>query len=82
MNLLLRLIISKSVLQSVLFNLMASTSKIIEAMNNVTLEDEEDEGLSFDMSGEETILDNCADYNAELCLVGRFLVEELLISLQ
>lgn len=54
---------------------MASTSNIIEAMNNVTIEDEEDEGLAFEVEAGEQYLDASQEINAELCLVGRFLVD-------
>lgn len=47
---------------------MASTSKIIEAMNNMVLDDEEDEGLAFEEI--EKTSDGSQDFNVELCLVG------------
>lgn len=50
---------------------MASTSNIIEAMNCISLEDEEEEGLAFEVETGEA--DGNPDYNANLCLVGRFL---------
>lgn len=54
---------------------MASTSSILEAMNNIMLEDDKDEGLAFqgDDGGEK--IEEHGDFNAELCLVGRFLSE-------
>lgn len=54
---------------------MASTSNIIEAMNNVTLEDEEEDGLAFEVPTGDQYGDDNLEINAELCLVGRFLVE-------
>lgn len=54
---------------------MASTSNIIQAMNNVTLDDEEEEGLAFEVETGEQCLDTNQEFNAELCLVDRFLVE-------
>lgn len=54
---------------------MASTSKIIEAMNSMALDDKEDEGLAFEEEAGEKSFDGSRDFNAELCLVERFLFE-------
>lgn len=54
---------------------MASTSSILEAINNVTLEDEEDDGLAFQGGIGEDQTEGQGDYVAELGLVGRFLSE-------
>ncbi|XP_074326563.1 uncharacterized protein LOC141664509 [Apium graveolens] len=54
---------------------MASTSKIIEIMNNIKLDDEEDEGPALEVEARDQDLDSNTQINAELCLVGRFLVE-------
>lgn len=54
---------------------MASTSNLVKAMNNITLEDEEDEGLAFEVSTEDRLTDQ--EFNAQLCLVGRFLVDDV-----
>lgn len=52
---------------------MASTSNLVEAMNNITLEDEENEGLAFEVTTEDLNVDQ--EINPHLCLVGRFLVD-------
>lgn len=54
---------------------MASTSNLIQSMNNISLEDEEEGGLmlNIETSGENTEAINNID--VKLCLVGRFLVE-------
>lgn len=54
---------------------MALTSSILEVMNNVTLEDEEDEGLAFQGDTGIEQGEGQGDFIAELCLVGRFLSE-------
>lgn len=54
---------------------MASTSNIIQAMNNITLEDEEEGGLAFDIGVEGGDTEVTGNIDAKLCLVGRFLVE-------
>lgn len=54
---------------------MASTSSILEVMNNITLEDEEDEGLAFQGGEGVEQIDGQGEFNTELCLVGRFLSE-------
>lgn len=57
------------------FLFLASTSNIIETMNNISLDDEEDDGLILEGIAGETFLESIKDFNAELCLVGRFLIE-------
>lgn len=71
--------IKSSILFHSLFRLfiqtMASTSNITQAMNNITLDDEEEGGITFDIGegGVNEGVDNNID--TKLCLVGRFLVD-------
>lgn len=54
---------------------MASTSSIIQAMKEITLEDEEEGGLALEVDeeqGKETAFNG---FNATLCLVGHFINE-------
>lgn len=54
---------------------MASSSNIIDAMNTITLEDEEEDILAIE---EEEIQANnnlYSGYNARLCIVGRFITK-------
>lgn len=54
---------------------MASSSNILDAMNNITLDDEEEGVLAIE--GIEANVDNqgFANFNAKLCVVARFLTE-------
>lgn len=54
---------------------MASTSIIINAMNNITLEDEEDGGLALEEIVGETGGEGFKDFDVKLCLMGRFITE-------
>lgn len=54
---------------------MASTSSIIEAMNNVTLEDEEDGVLTLNDVEKSIGNDSLSGLNPRLCLVGKFITE-------
>lgn len=47
----------------------------MEAMNNITLEDEEDSGIALEGLDGENQSEGFQNYNAELCLVGRFITE-------
>lgn len=52
---------------------MVSKDSLIDAMNNISLEDEEDRGLMFDPI---TLSNNdhlASDFDAKLCVVARFL---------
>lgn len=54
---------------------MASNENIIQAMNNITLEEEEEDNLALDLSASnegEQILNS---FNTKLCVVARFLSE-------
>ncbi|KAK1378816.1 DUF4283 domain-containing protein [Heracleum sosnowskyi] len=54
---------------------MANTSSIIDAMNNITLEDEEEGGLAI--AGED-VNENVhlfTGFNANLCVVARFITD-------
>lgn len=54
---------------------MASTSKLIQAMNDITLEDEEEGGMVLGGTdvNEDAVISH--GFNNKLCLVGRFIVE-------
>lgn len=54
---------------------MASSSHLIQAMQDITLEEEEEGGLALEGLEEDGEGANFCDYNAKLCLVGRFLSE-------
>ncbi|XP_074347410.1 uncharacterized protein LOC141686264 [Apium graveolens] len=54
---------------------MASTSHIVEAMQHITLDEEEEGGLALEGFEEAGQGENLGDFNAKLCLVGRFLSE-------
>lgn len=52
---------------------MASTSSIIDAMNNVTLDDEEDGVLLVNEAEEMNVNESFSGFNPNLCLVGKFI---------
>lgn len=54
---------------------MASTSSIINALNNITLDDEEDGGLALEAQVGDEGTEGFQDFDANLCLVGRFITE-------
>lgn len=54
---------------------MASTSSIMEAKNKITLEDEEESGIALEGIAGGDPLEGIKEFNAELCLVGRFITE-------
>ncbi|XP_074352194.1 uncharacterized protein LOC141691368 [Apium graveolens] len=54
---------------------MASTSSIINAMNNITLDDEEDGGLALEEIVVDGEIDGFQDFDANLYLIGRFITE-------
>lgn len=54
---------------------MASTSSIIQAMNNITLDDEEEGGLALEVETGGELTEGFKDFNIQLCLVGRFITE-------
>lgn len=54
---------------------MASSSSIIDAMNNITLEDEEEDVLAFEIGGTKGNNQGFTNFDAKLCVVARFLTE-------
>lgn len=54
---------------------MASSSSLIEAMNNVLLEEEEEAVLAIEEEEDLVNQQLFSGYNAKLCLVARFLTE-------
>lgn len=54
---------------------MASTSSIINAMNNITLDDEEEGGLALEETECEKGGEGFKDFDTKLCLMGRFITE-------
>lgn len=62
-------------IQSCFSQVMASTSNIIDAMNNITIEDEEDGGLALEGIEDVSGLEGLQDFDVKLCLVGRFITE-------
>lgn len=52
---------------------MTSTSSIIQAMNDITLDEEEDGGIAFEVNEENNELEKYNGLDVKLCLVGRFI---------
>lgn len=54
---------------------MANTGNLVQAMNNISLDDEEEGGLEF---GEETLnldISQNQGFDFKLCVIGRFITE-------
>lgn len=56
---------------------MSSTSHIIDAMNNITLDDEKDAGIAIeDFEGLE-VARRLNNFDVKLCLMCRFITKEI-----
>lgn len=66
-----------NILVFVSFNhgIMESTSKLIQAMNDITLEEEEESGIAIPVTKDTENFDILNGLDAKLCLVGRFITE-------
>ncbi|KAK1362169.1 hypothetical protein POM88_046643 [Heracleum sosnowskyi] len=56
---------------------MSSSSNIVDAMNNISIEDEEEEGLAIDGEELNNNIHGLTGFNAKLCVVARFISEDM-----
>lgn len=54
---------------------MAASSSLVQAMNDISLEDEEEGGLSLDLEENAEAEEGTFGFDAKLCIVGKFLTE-------
>lgn len=54
---------------------MATSSSLVQAMNDISLEDEEEGGLSLELETNAEAEEGTFGFDAKLCIVGKFLTE-------